>query len=95
MTCPRCGKEFEVYQARIEFECFYNNRLKYNDWFPRTRLCGNCAIDDTETCSQRKIVKRGLNNEAFILRRDTNGYMRKLRTVIVWWRIDPSLGRWR
>ena len=48
MTCPRCGNEFEVDQARIEFECFYNNCLKYNDWFPRTRFYGDTLCPKSE-----------------------------------------------
>lgn len=58
MTYSRCGKEFEVYQARMKFERFYENRLEYNDWFPKTNLSGNCAIDNTQTCSQRSTVKK-------------------------------------
>ena len=49
MECPRCGQEFEVYRARIEFDAFYGNRLRYNDWFPGERFCGKCSIEDTES----------------------------------------------
>ncbi len=45
-TCQNCGTQFDVSDAREEYEAEdeFNNGLNYDDQFPGHEFCAACAI---------------------------------------------------
>jgi hypothetical protein len=48
--CGECGTEFDVSEARAEYKAEYSDEIDYDEQF-EGGLCGQCAINQTESWS--------------------------------------------
>lgn len=45
MKCKRCGRDFDIDEARETFNYFFENEEDYDEYYTkRDRMCGTCAI---------------------------------------------------
>lgn len=45
MKCKRCGRNFDIDEARNDFNYFFEGEENYDSYYSESdRMCGTCAI---------------------------------------------------
>lgn len=62
-TCNRCGSEFEVDDAREEYDAKFHGDPEYDDQYEGD-VCGSCAVDDSESLMNKGLAIDMMNGDA-------------------------------